>query len=77
MPHPVVFCESGKVAAGMTDHVGLIKTCEFTHEEAGMLVKGSPNASLTQEFQTPPPPLANGAPRRMAATIRRFSTGLH
>lgn len=58
-PCAMVFSESEKVAVGMIRHVGFIKTCEFTH-------KGGRNACegyFTQGCQTPPPPLANGAPK--------------
>jgi hypothetical protein len=46
---------------------GSLKLVNLHTREAGMLVKGAP-CLLTQGFQTPPPPLANGAPRRMAET---------
>lgn len=60
------FSESGEVAAGMTGHVGFIKTCEFTYEGGWNACEGEPHASLggskphhhhwpmvLQEWQTP------------------------
>lgn len=40
---------------------GSLKLVNLHTREAGMHVKGIPR--LTRGFQTPPPPLANGAPK--------------
>lgn len=62
----MVFSESGEVAAGMTGHVGFIKTCEFTYgggwnacEGEPMPHSGVPNPTTTigqwcsKQWQTP------------------------